>query len=160
MAEVRGPPDTAAFLLSRLGFEVSRDFGKRLAPLGLEPRHVGLMRNILGAEGQSQHALGEALGIPASRMVALVDELEERGLVERRPEPQDRRVRAIHPTPRGRRLMNKVAEIGMAVEAAITGALSAKERKQLVELLRKLAEGQEAPMGVHPALREERPWQP
>jgi DNA-binding MarR family transcriptional regulator len=153
MARVKGPPDTAAFLLSKVGFDVSRGFGKRLAPLGLEPRHVGLLRNIMTAEGQSQRALGEALHIPASRMVALVDELEERDLVERRPDPEDRRVCAIHLTPHGRQLMGKVAKIGMEHEAAVTAGLSAKEREQLIELLRKLASEQDMPISVHPGLR-------
>ena len=56
-----------------------------LEPVGIDPREFLLMRFVAASEGQSQQALAERLGVPASRMVALVDRLEEAGLVERRP---------------------------------------------------------------------------
>ena len=61
------------------------------------------MRFVAASEGQSQQALAERLGIPPSRMVALVDQLEEMGLLERRPDPEDRRVRGLLPHAQGAR---------------------------------------------------------
>ena len=81
-----------AFLLSQLGYYSSRRWKARLAPLGLDPRHVMVLRRLADAEGRSQQALGDALQILPSRMVALVDALEQRGLLMRRPSPSDRRV--------------------------------------------------------------------
>ena len=156
MAQSPRPHETAAFLLSKVGFDVSQRFREKVAPLGLEPRQVGLIRNIMAAEGQTQQALAEALGIPASRMVALVDELEERGFVERRQNPSDRRARALHLTAKGRRVMRKVAEIGMQHEAEVTAGLEPAEREQLIALLRRIAEAQEHPLEVHPGLAK--PW--
>ena len=66
-------------------------FADRLAPLGLKPPHAGILRALDRADGLSQQALGEALGTFPSRLVARLDELEERGLVERRDRPGDRR---------------------------------------------------------------------
>src|SRR5215207_8940636 len=93
----------AAFLLSQVGFHSSRLWRERMARLDLDPREVVLLRHVVAAEGQSQQALAEALQIPPSRMVALVDGLEQRGLLERRPIPGDRRVRALHLSREGRR---------------------------------------------------------
>ncbi|MGH2879628.1 MAG: MarR family transcriptional regulator [Solirubrobacteraceae bacterium] len=55
--------------------------------------------------GASQQAIGERLQIPPSRMVAFVDALEQRGLLERRANPEDRRARALYLTDEGRELL-------------------------------------------------------
>ena len=80
-------PRSVGFLISQLGFFSSRRFTEALEPLGIGPRDFLLMRFVAAADGQSQQTLAEQLGVPASRMVALVDHLEEMGLVERRPDP-------------------------------------------------------------------------
>ncbi len=71
-----GPTDGLAFLLSQVGFHSSARFAERLDPLGLKPPHVGILRAITGADGLSQQALGEKLGVFASRIVGLIDDLE------------------------------------------------------------------------------------
>ena len=90
------PPRSVGFLISQLGFLSSRGFMEALEPVGIEPREFMLMRFVAASEGQSQQGLAERLGVPASRMVALVDHLEEAGFVERRAHPEDRRVRGLH----------------------------------------------------------------
>src|ERR1700722_10116450 len=92
------PSRSVGFTLSSLGLAVSRRFHATLEPLGLEPREFVLLRAVAPAEGASQQAIGERLHIPASRMVAFVDALEARGLLERRPNPDDRRARALYLT--------------------------------------------------------------
>src|SRR3954464_13480256 len=109
---------------SKLVFESSRRFRSMLEPLGLEPRQFALLRHVAGSEGQTQQALGDALGIPKSRMVALVDDLEERGLVERRLRPDDRRARALYVTPEGARCLDEAIEIAAAHEAFVRERLS------------------------------------
>src|SRR5215472_9713380 len=78
-------------LLVQLGFHVAAQFREALEPLGLEPRHVGMLQRLVSVEGQSQLEVGQSLGINANAMVFLVDDLEARGLVERRRNPKDRR---------------------------------------------------------------------
>jgi len=147
-----GPLDSLGFLLSQLGFTASRRFHAALAPLGIEPRHFLLLRFVAREEGRSQQALGEMLHIPPSRMVALVDQLEERGLLERRANPTDRRARALHVTDEGRRLMARAMRVAMAHEDSVGVSLSAGEREQLVALLQKLAAEMQLVSGVHPGL--------
>ena len=70
------PPRSVGFLISQLGFFSSRGFTEALEPVGIDPREFLLMRFIAASEGQSQQVLAEQVGVPASRMVALVDHLE------------------------------------------------------------------------------------
>src|SRR5579872_2166678 len=90
-----------AFLLSQVGAHSSARFAERLEPMGLKPPHVGILRVIDQADGLSQQALGERLGIFPSRLVAIVDELERLGLIERRHNPTDRRSYALYLTKTG-----------------------------------------------------------
>jgi DNA-binding MarR family transcriptional regulator len=147
-----GPLDSVAFLLSQLGFVVSRGFHQALAPLGIDPRHFLLLRFVAREQGRSQQSLGDMLRIPASRMVALVDHLEQRGLVERRPNPSDRRARALHLTPAGQRLLGQAFEVAARHETAFGTSLTLDERRQLLTMLQKVAAEQNLLSGVHPGL--------
>jgi DNA-binding MarR family transcriptional regulator len=145
----------AAFLLSQVGAHSSRLWRERMARLNLDPRDVVLLRHVAAAEGQSQQALAEALQIPASRMVALVDGLEQSGLLERRPVHGDRRVRALHLTRDGRRVLGRVMRVSAEHEAELSRGLDRAEREQLIALLSRLAAEQGLPTGVHPGVAGE-----
>jgi DNA-binding MarR family transcriptional regulator len=136
-------------MLSSLGHAVAAKFSARLAPLGLEPREFALLRRIDVQQGSSQQALGERLGIPPSRMVALVDELEGRGLLERRPSPNDRRAHALYLTPAGKQILGKATQLAAALEGELTQTLDAAEHEQLVAMLDRLAAQLGVPPGVH-----------
>jgi DNA-binding MarR family transcriptional regulator len=146
-----------AFLLSQLGYYSSRRWKARLAPLDLDPRQVMVLRRLAGDEGRSQQALGDALQIPPSRMVALVDALEQRGLLMRRPSPSDRRVRTLHLTKEGRRLLDEIMEISVEHEQHLCRALQPAEREQLLTLLNRLAAEQGLAQGVHPGVADPDP---
>jgi DNA-binding MarR family transcriptional regulator len=120
-----------------------------MARLDLDPREVVLLRHVAAAEGQSQQALAEALQIPASRMVALVDGLEQRGLLERRPIAGDRRVRALHLSRQGRPVLRKVMDASASHEAQLCAVLDPIEREQLIALLSRLADDHGLATGVH-----------
>ena len=140
------------FLLSQVGIYASQRFGEAIAEAGIHPPLFRVLNVVDAAEGQSQHTIGKAIQVPASRMVAIIDELEERGLIERRPLPGDRRVRALFLTTKGRKVLEQGREIAMAHERRLTEGLSKKDSEQLVALLRKLAASQGIPSGVHPGL--------
>ena len=145
------PFQAVAFLLSSVGYAVSRRFHQILAPLALEPREFALMRAVGAAEGQSQQAVAERLQIPPSRMVAFVDALEARGLIERRPNPQDRRARALHLTDDGRELMGRALLLAMDLERDVCADLSVPEHEQLAGMLRRVGGQLGLPGGVHAA---------
>jgi DNA-binding MarR family transcriptional regulator len=129
------PFRTVGFRLSSYGYAISRRFRETLAPLDLEPREFALLRAVAAQEGQSQQAIGETLQIPASRMVALVDALEGRRLLQRRTNPQDRRARALHLTDEGRALLEQAIGAAIGLEREICADLSESQREQLLDLL-------------------------
>jgi DNA-binding MarR family transcriptional regulator len=142
----------AGFLLAQLGAEAHRRLAERLAGLGFHPRHYGMLSHLAAAEGQSQQALGSALGIHRSAMVALVDDLEQRGLAERRRDPVDRRAYTLYLTPAGHDALAGLERIAEEREAELLTALDETERSQLISLLRRVAASQCLAEGVHPDL--------
>lgn len=127
------------YLLARLGDASRRRFRRALEPEGLHPRQFGVMTIVGAHPGTSQQQLQERTGIDPSSMVAVIDELEARGLAERRAHPGDRRVRAIHLTDAGERALQRAQKVAGELQRELFAPLSATERHTLVELLRKLA---------------------
>jgi DNA-binding MarR family transcriptional regulator len=154
MSESGTPFQGLAFNLSSLGYAVSRGFTDTLAPFELHPRESAVLRVAGFEEGQSQQALGDALRIPRSRMVAIVDELEGRKLLERRHDPSDRRVRALYLTNPGRLLLEQAFAEAVAYEQQVSSALSSHEREQLLALLDRVSASLGVGDGAHAALRE------
>ena len=148
-------PRSVGFLISQLGFFSSKAFTGALEPIGIGPREFLLMRFVAAAEGQSQQALAERLGVPPSRMVAMVDHLEEAGLVERRGDPEDRRVRGLHLTRKGRGVLQKASKIAIDYETRLCAGINREEREQLIDLLQKLQKSHTHLRGVHPGLGNE-----
>lgn len=145
-------PSTLAFLLSQVGIHASKQFAERILAIGLQPPLFRVLNLVDAAEGQSQQAIARAVDVPASRMVALVDELEREGLVERRPHPSDRRIRALYLTGKGRKLLARGREIARQHEAELTRGMSAADRKALTRLLQQIVAAQDLGDGVHPGL--------
>jgi DNA-binding MarR family transcriptional regulator len=134
--------DDFAYRLVQLGFHVAATFSTRLAPLGLEPRHFGMLTRLAANEGKSQQAIGELMGLSPTRMVFLVDELEKRGLVERRRNPADRRSHALYLTAQGRAKLREAQQASAGHERQLGASLTDAQRRQLTVLLRRLADEQ------------------
>ena len=145
-------PSSVAFLLSQVGIHASQRFARRIAEIDLQPPQFRVMNMVDAVEGRSQQAIAETIGAPPSRMVAIVDELEARGLIERRPHPGDRRVHALYLTAAGRRLLARGRKIALEHEEELMKGLSAADRRRLVALLQKVVEDQGIGSGVHPGL--------
>lgn len=143
------------FTLSSIGYAVARRFRETLAPLELEPREFALLRAVAAAEGQSQQAIGDRLRIPASRIVAFVDTLEGRSLLERRHNPDDRRTRELYLTADGRRLLERAFALAVEFEHHLCAQLNGSEREQLLELLQRVGSQLGVPPGVHAASLDE-----
>ncbi len=149
------PPFRAVgFLLSSLGYATSRAFHRKLEPLGLDPRGFSVLRAVSFNSGQSQQALASALAIPASRMVAILDALESKGLLERRFRDNDRRSRAVHLTEAGNTLLRKAFEVAMGHEKWVCEGLSDTDRDRLIGLLERISQHLGLGSGAHSALRE------
>ena len=141
MAVSPSPDPPVAEFAGQLFFRLWRASHTRIAdalePIGLTTALFGLL-NVLGArEGAIQQELGSAMGIDPSTMVALIDELEAKGLAKRRPRPTDRRAREVVITPKGRRVLERGRRLASQVEDEVLQGLTDDERRQLLTLLRR-----------------------
>lgn len=148
------PGAGAAFLLAQVGAHASAGFAQRLAPLGLTPPQAGILRAVQQAHGLSQRALGDALGMFPSRLVLVIDELEQRALIERRASEHDRRSYELHLSAAGEQLLERVGRVAREHQEALCAALSEAERAQLTQLLTRIAQQQALVPGVHPGYRK------
>ena len=111
-----------------------------------------MLSHLAASEGRSQQALSNALGIHRSAVVALVDDLEQRGLAERRRDPVDRRAYTLYLTPAGRDLLSDLERTVNERDVDLLSVLDPSERSQLISLLQRVAESQGLTAGVHPNL--------
>jgi DNA-binding MarR family transcriptional regulator len=142
----------AGFLISQLGFYAAARFTERLAPLGLQPRHFGLLSHLAASDGQTQQRLADTMGVHRNVMVGLVDDLEARGLVQRRRHPTDRRAYAVHLTDAARNLLVQAEHAADEHDAELLAALDEPDRARLLTLLQRLSAHTELAPGVHPTL--------
>jgi DNA-binding MarR family transcriptional regulator len=129
------------FLINRIATVARKRFTAHLESFGLNLRMWGVL-NVLDVEGEmTQHALGKCVGIDPSSMVSTIDELEAKGLVERRRHPTDRRAHALHLTARGQETLKRGRELARSAQNELLAPLSQAERKQFHELLLRVALG-------------------
>ena len=145
--------DGVAFLLAQLGHHAATLFAEQVAAIELSPPQAGILRAIATEPGRSQQALSAQLGMLPSRVVVYVDELEARGYVERRRNPDDRRLHALHLTAAGKRLMRKLSELARQHDRRLTAALDPEQYSALRGLLSTVAREQGLTPHVHPGYR-------
>ena len=145
------------FLLSQLGTYVSDDFKRRLAPLDVHPRTNAVLVALAGTDGQSQRQLSARLGLHRNVMVSLIDTLEEQGLVQRKPHPDDRRAFAVTLTDKARELLPALEQQSHVMEDVVTSALTPDERAALLDMLQRVSASLGLSPGVHPRLAESPP---
>lgn len=137
------PPEELAgytgFLLGYLGEKSRRSFIATLEPHGFHPREFGLMTVIATRPGIAQHDLAGLARVDPSTMVAVLDELERRGIAERRVDSADRRRRAVYLTEKGKEQMRILQREARRMAKTFLEPLSEDERATLNALLRKLA---------------------
>jgi DNA-binding MarR family transcriptional regulator len=150
-------PQGAAFLLTQLGTHAAARFAERVAAQGLTPPQCGVLGLLRGRPGLSQQELAEVLGMLPSRVVALVDELEDAGYVQRVRDDADRRRNALQLTAAGQKTLQTIGRVARAHEQEIVAALSPAEHATLVELLGRIAVQQGLTPGVHPGYRTFKP---
>jgi DNA-binding MarR family transcriptional regulator len=129
------------FLFAQMGFHVTARCTELLKPLGIGPRHFGMLKLLSEHDGMSQQQLAEELVVHRNVMVGLVDELERRELVQRRRHPTDRRAHAVHLLPAGRRLLAHAERVVDGFEAELLAPLAEGERRTAMALLQRISLG-------------------
>lgn len=134
--------DDLGFLLSRASGVVARSASEVLAPLGLRVRSYTVLT--FAAEddsGVTQRSLAATMALDPSQIVALVDELEQRGLVTRAPDPADRRNKLIVATEEGNSVREEARRLVRQSQEAYFADLPQHQLDELRQALRQVAFG-------------------
>lgn len=131
--------DAIGYALRRAQIAVFEEFIARVAALDLKPAQYSVLLTIGSNPGRKQYEIAAALGIQQPNFVALLDELEKRGLAERVRSPTDRRSHAVVLTKDGRNLLERGRIVQADHEAALAERLAPGGREALLALLHRLA---------------------
>ena len=125
-------------LLAKASGSALRTANAALEPFGFRARHYATVKIAAEGGGVPQRQIGAVLGLDPSAVVALVDDLESLGLVQRQPDPDDRRTRLVSPTAAGLAMLEKVSPVVGRVQERSMGGLTAAERDTFLRLLRRV----------------------
>ena len=129
---------TFGFLLHDTARLLRRDFERRSKNTGFTRSQWALLATLARNEGCNQATLADLLEIEPITLVRLLDKLEAAGLVERRPDPTDRRVRRLFLTEATGPLLEQLQALGAQTREAALAGLAEDERRQLTDLLMKV----------------------
>jgi DNA-binding MarR family transcriptional regulator len=134
-------PAVLGELVLRVGRLQRHRWRGALAPWDLTPHQARALRVVTGRDGTRLSELAEALHIAPRSATEVADALQARGLVERGPDPGDRRAVVLTPTPAGRRVQGEVAAARAADTRDLFARLDPADRATLARILRELATG-------------------
>ncbi|GAA4626223.1 hypothetical protein GCM10023196_033560 [Actinoallomurus vinaceus] len=138
MASEDSVTETVSFLLGKLGQHANTRFADRLAPLGLRPRHCAVLELLAGGP-RAQLELARAIGVTASVVVDMLDELERLDAVRRVRDAADRRRQLIELTAAGRDLRRRTLELARQNDDELLGMLGEAEAAALRRALDRIA---------------------
>ena len=127
------------FLMKRLGMTVKERSLKAFEPTGLNPQHHAVLSLLDEGARETQATIADALGYDRSQLVGILDELEEKGYVERRRDRADRRRHLVSLTPAGEAVLRELRAIMKQVQKEFLAPLSSDEQQTLHALLLELA---------------------
>jgi len=135
----------SSYLQTLMGYNARRAalsiielFLERLAPYGLKPVDFSVMSTIGHNPGVTSRQLCATLNLLPPNLVGLIQSLESRGLIERKPHPHDGRAVGLHATPKGQALMAQAERTATDLEIEKTAKLTPAQRKTLLALLQKI----------------------
>jgi DNA-binding MarR family transcriptional regulator len=134
-----------SYLESLLGYNARRAalavievFLERMAVYDLRPVDFSVLSLITHNPGITSRQLCTTLGILPPNLVGMINALEKRELIARRPHPRDGRAMGLHLTGAGQKLMRDAERTAAELEADVAGRLSPSEARTLIRLLKKI----------------------
>jgi MarR family transcriptional regulator, organic hydroperoxide resistance regulator len=134
-----GPLDSyLPYLLNRAGARIAAAFSEEVRPLGATLQMWRVLAALREHDGRRMGDLSATTSIEVSTLTRLVDNMEKKGMVARRREAGDARVVALHITPTGRRLAQRITPIAERYESVALAGFTATEADILKAALRRL----------------------
>ena len=130
---------SSGFLLAKLGMGFKAKAVAKLEEAGFDPYHYSVLAILGEGARETQAMIADTLALDPSRLVALLDSLEDRGLVVRQRDPEDRRRHVVTITAAGKQELSRLRAIVQDVEEEFLAPLDAKSRKAFHEMLQQLA---------------------
>jgi MarR family transcriptional regulator for hemolysin len=131
--------------LRNFGFllkEVSRRYGNRFEvrarEISLNLAQAKALVRLEKNEGVSQARLAELAEVDPMTMVRILDRMEAEELLERRPDPADRRARCLYLTPKARPILSEIWRLSEEIRAELFAGVSKAEREQFMDVLERL----------------------
>ena len=135
--------ESTTFLLKRLGFAAKDRTLAAYEETGLHPYHHAVLLVLDEGAPETQGSIADTLGYDRGQLVGLLDELEERELVERKRDPNDRRRHVVRLTPAGKKMLRRLRTLSGQIEDDFLAPLDEEQREALHSLLLRLAETHE-----------------
>lgn len=146
--------DRVVWLVGRASLRAQRLIHDRFADGELRKQHYGILASLADRGPATQAPLADRLGVDRSDLVSLLDDLEARKYVVRRPDPGDRRRKIVEITARGGTMLKKLDQLVFAADDEMLAVLTPEERATLARLLERLlppADRGEVPAPSDPA---------
>jgi len=126
-------------------------FNTRIESLDLNLNQASLLAFVVDFGDSTQTALAEMIGIGRAATGTMIDQLEARGLLERRPDPGDRRVWLVAATDAGRTLVDRFYDVDRALRGELRRGIGRDDRQRLAELLERLDANIDLALAATPA---------
>ncbi|MCX7983099.1 MAG: MarR family transcriptional regulator [Syntrophales bacterium] len=130
--------DCIFFQLTKASQVAVKFLGQKVAPLGITPIQSLILRFLTEEDGVTATSLAKRSELDMATLTGILDRLEGAEIIERKPNPEDRRSLLIHLTPRGKTMAARVGEIIEEANREFTNQLNEEEREKILHLLTRL----------------------
>ncbi len=134
-----GEPDfTTGFLIQDVSRISKKVIDKAVAPMGITRSQFWVLAHIAryGRGGIAQTRLARLMNVGKVSLGGLIDRMEASGIIERRPDPVDRRAKRVAMTPKGRDLLRDLQQVSVVVNERIMRGITSRQNRELDELLK------------------------
>ncbi|AKB80744.1 Transcriptional regulator, MarR family [Methanosarcina barkeri 3] len=131
--------DKIAALISFTYRSVQKHFAKELAPYHIGWGHFSILMSLYCQEGRSQDSLAQSRGFDKTMIAKSILKLEKEGIVYRITDPEDKRIKRLYLTEKGRKLKPEMRKIGFEMNSLLLKGFDSDELPSAIEIVRKIA---------------------